>query len=125
MPRLSKAQREAIIFEFIKGNPTPGYEVIELSNGKYNVKIKPIEVEEEEETEEEEYESDDGTNGVATVNIPDHKTQNAMDLLKQLTELMNAQNEQNQRQEYDKMIYQQPARPVVPQNWNRKKLRFN
>lgn len=52
--RLTRAEREHIIFNHIKGQETPGYEVIQQKNGKYKVKVKPIEIEEEEEIEENE-----------------------------------------------------------------------
>ena len=53
MPRLTKSEREKIIIDFVKGKPTPGYEVIELSNGKYQVKEVKIVVEVEEEDQDE------------------------------------------------------------------------
>ena len=53
MPRLTKSEREKIIIDFVKGKPTPGYEVVELSNGKYQVKEVKIIVEVEEEDQEE------------------------------------------------------------------------
>lgn len=51
--RLTRSERERLIFDFIKGKPTPGYEIIQQDNGKYRIKVKPIEIEEEEESEKE------------------------------------------------------------------------
>lgn len=45
--RLTQSEREAIIINYFKGKETPGYEVTQLSNGKYKVSCKPIEIEEE------------------------------------------------------------------------------
>ena len=36
--RLSRAQREAIIIDFLNGKDTPGYHVIEGTNGKFTVR---------------------------------------------------------------------------------------
>ena len=45
--RLTRAQREAIIIDYINGKETPGYKVTENANGKFTVKTlkepKPIE----------------------------------------------------------------------------------
>ena len=57
--KLTKAQREQIIFAHLKGQDNPLYEVTQTKYGKYVVKPKQIQVEEEtinEEPEEEEEE---------------------------------------------------------------------
>ena len=136
MPRLTKSEREKIIIDFVKGKPTPGYEVIELSNGKYQVKEVKIVVEVEEEDQDE----PELQEPVEQVSTP-HPTikrrsgkqdglltrqggrQNALELLKQLTAIM--EDDDDEEPNYEEMTYQQPSRPVnLNQNWNRKRLRF-
>lgn len=51
--KLTRAQREQIIFAHLKGKDDPLYEVIETKHGKYIVKPKQIELEEEETNNEE------------------------------------------------------------------------
>ena len=51
--KLTRAQREQIIFNHLKGNVDPLYDVIETKYGKYIVKPKQIELEEESNNEEE------------------------------------------------------------------------
>ena len=51
--KLTKAQRERIIFNHLKGIEDPLYEVSETKYGKWLVKPKHIEIEEEEERPEE------------------------------------------------------------------------
>ena len=50
-PKLTRRERERIIFEYLKGQPNPLYDVKETSNGKYVVTQKKIEIEEEERPE--------------------------------------------------------------------------
>ena len=152
MPRLTKSEREKIIIDFVKGKPTPGYEVVELSNGKYQVKEVKIIVEVEEEDQEElqpepieqasqpcSVEGDPrlrpvqqaqpqpkpssfGQGSPATAPKRSGK-QNALELLKQLTAIM--EDDDDEQLSYEEMTYQQPSRPVsLNQNWNRKRLRF-
>ena len=54
--KLSKSQRQQIIFNYLKGQPDPLYEVQETKYGKYIVRPKQIELEEEEEPEPKELE---------------------------------------------------------------------
>ena len=144
MPRLTKSEREKIIIDFVKGKPTPGYEVVELSNGKYQVKEMKIIVEVEEEDQEEQKEDDTltGSAGECSGRPLFEKTppvgkppvqqpkpprgsnkQNALELLKQLTAIM--EDDDDEQLSYEEMTYQQPSRPVnFNQNWNRKRLRF-
>ena len=51
--KLTKSQREKIIFNHLKGIEDPLYEVSQTKFGKWIVKAKPIEVEEEEVKESE------------------------------------------------------------------------
>lgn len=185
MPRLTKSEREKIIIDFVKGKPTPGYEVVELSNGKYQVKEVKIIVEVEEEDQEEQKEDDtaSGHNAASLGSDEPHlkrascastgecsgrplfeKTppvgkppvqqpkpprgsnkQNALELLKQLTAIMEGdapdgasarRDDDDEQLSYEEMTYQQPSRPDCwcnpvrgapvnfNQNWNRKRLRF-
>ena len=50
-PKLTRRERERIIFEYLKGQPNPLYDVKETSNGKYVVSQKKIEIEEEDRPE--------------------------------------------------------------------------
>lgn len=50
--KLTRAQRQQIIFNHLRGKDDPAYEVIETNHGKYIVKPKQIELEEEEPNEE-------------------------------------------------------------------------
>ena len=54
--KLTRREREHIIFQFLKGKPDPLYDVEETCHGKYVVKPKQIQVEEEEEEEVKEVE---------------------------------------------------------------------
>ena len=128
MPRLTKSEREKIIIDFVKGKPTPGYEVIELSNGKYQVKEVKIVVEVEEE-DQDEPELQEPVEQVSQQVQPHTKSskrsgkQNALELLKQLTAIM--EDDDDEEPNYEEMTYQQPSRPLnLNQNWNRKRLRF-
>ena len=49
--KLTRREREKIIFDFLKGKPNPAYDVQETCHGKYVVKPKQIQIEEEEEEE--------------------------------------------------------------------------
>ena len=51
-PKLTRRERERIIFDYLKGKPDPLYEVRETNHGKYVVEPKQIQLEEEEEKEE-------------------------------------------------------------------------
>ena len=51
-PKLTRRERERIIFQYLKGQPDPLYDVQETNHGKYVVTPKQIEVEEESVDEE-------------------------------------------------------------------------
>ena len=51
-PKLTRRERENIIFQFLKGTPNPLYDVKETNHGKYVVLPKQIQIEEEEEKPE-------------------------------------------------------------------------
>lgn len=50
-PKLTRRERERIIFDYLKGKPDPLYEVHETNHGKYVVEPKQIQLEEESEPE--------------------------------------------------------------------------
>ena len=50
--KLTRAQREQIIFAHLKGKDDPLYEVVETKHGKYIVKPKQVDLEEEESAHE-------------------------------------------------------------------------
>lgn len=52
--KLTRRERERIIFDYLKGKPDPLYEVKETNHGKYVVQPKQIQIEEEEEETKEE-----------------------------------------------------------------------
>ena len=49
--KLTRREKERIIFAYLKGQPNPAYDVEETCHGKYVVKPKQVQVEEEEEEE--------------------------------------------------------------------------
>ena len=51
--KLTRGQRQQVIFKFLKGEPDPLYDVIETKHGKYIVRPKRLELEEEEAPEPE------------------------------------------------------------------------
>ena len=57
--KLTKAKREQIIFDFLKGKENPLYEVSQTNHGKWLVKARPVEIEEETVNEEPEDETED------------------------------------------------------------------
>ena len=122
MSRLTKSEREQIIIKYLKNQDTPGYQVIECKNGKYQVRVKPepelkFEVEEDtpEEAEEDEPE-------VKPVRSKTSSKQNAKKLLAQLSELMNETSEDET--ENEGVYYNGPSNPPRPQTWERKRLRL-
>ena len=127
--RLSKSEREQIIFNHLKGKETPGYEVIEQSNGKFTVrtiKEEPkIEIEEEEnenepenEPEIEEEENPEPESIIQT-RTPNRTKQNARELLKQLTQLLEENDFDNEP--YQGQFIEKRYKPG-PQSWKRRKL---
>lgn len=120
MPRLTRAEREKIILDFVKGKQTPGYEVVERPNGKYLVKEKPIEIEEED--EEEAPEPVPPPKRTRTTMPARTTKQNARQLLQQLSELIDEQEESDEPPE--PVFDPSPRMPTAPVNWNRRRLRF-
>lgn len=146
--RLTRAQREAIIIDYINGKDTPGYKVIENANGKFTVKTlkeepKPIETpkpkfELEEDVDEPnpkddfKYEYEDKARPKCEDNLSDDNfeslkqpvkirtKQDARELLQQLSQILNEDEPEPQSQgQYIEKRYK-PG----PQSWKRKKLVF-
>ena len=140
--RLSRAQRESIIIDFINHKETPGYQVIENTNGKFIVRAlkeepkvvkqppKPSFEMEEEVNEEvnEQQEEDEEAPQATKKNVIDHigSKQDARELLRQLSQLLD-EGEPNQQQEQwqgqQGQYIEKRYRPG-PQSWARKKLVF-
>ena len=129
--RLTRAQRESIIIDFINHKETPGYQVIENTNGKFIVRalkeepkpVKPkIEIEEEEVNEQQD--EDEEAPQATKKNIIDHigSKQDARELLRQLSQLLD-EGEPNQQQEQQGQYIEKRYNPG-PQSWKRKKLVF-
>ena len=122
MSRLTKSEREQIIIKYLKNQDTPGYQVIECKNGKYQVRVKPepelkFEVEEDSPEAEDEDEPE-----VKPVRSKTSSKQNAKKLLAQLSELMNETSEDET--ENEGVYYNGPSNPPRPQTWERKRLRL-
>ena len=123
MSRLTKSEREQIIIKYLKNQDTPGYQVIECKNGKYQVRVKPepeLKFEVEEDTLEEAEEEDEPE--VKPVRTKTSSKQNAKKLLAQLSELMNETSEDET--ENEGVYYNGPSNPPRPQTWERKRLRL-
>ena len=123
MSRLTKSEREQIIIKHLKNQETPGYQVIECKNGKYQVRVKPepelkFEVEEDSPEAEEEDEPE-----VKPVRTKTSSKQNAKKLLAQLSELMTEASEEDET-ENEGIYYNGPSNPPRPQTWERKRLRL-
>ena len=150
--RLTRAQRETIIIDFINGKETPGYEVKENSNGKFTVKAKPAKIKIEVEEEDVNEGVDDmEANGLAPPQkeTPKQKSsrsdlddmeeveyeskprvnrskQNARELLKQLQQLLNEEDEADPQEEeqppYQHGQFIGKRYNPGPQSWRRRKL---
>ena len=109
--KLTKSEREQIIFSHLKGNETPGYEVIEEANGKYTVRALPqpeFEIEEEEDEPQ------------PVTRKPNRTKQNARELLRQLSELLDSPEDPG---DYEGQYIEKRYKPG-PQNWKRRRLVF-
>ena len=137
MSRLSKSEREQIIIKYLKNQQTPGYQVIECKNGKYQVRVKPepepsFEVEEESpepknitNDDEEEDNNDSTRDEVKPIRSRTSSKQNARKLLAQLSELMNeASDDEVDDNDASGVYYNGPSNPPRPQTWERKRLRL-
>ena len=137
MPRLSKSECEQINVKYLKNQETPGYQVIECKNGKYQVRVKPepepsFEVEEESPepknitNDDEEEDNDEHTRDeIKPIRSRTSSKQNARKLLAQLNELMNEVSDDEIDETSDKGIYNNgPSNAPRPQTWERKRLRL-
>ena len=137
--RLSRSQRESIIIDYINGKETPGYKVIENSNGKFIVKHieeekRKFEIEEEDINESESkatlinQDEDHSDNDFQSLKqIPKQRTkQDARELLRQLSQLLN-EDEEDQKELKTPKEYQylEKRHPSWTTNWQRKKLILN
>ena len=137
--KLTRAQRQQIIFKFLKGTPDPLYDVIETKHGKYIVKPKQIEVEEEESVHEEqadtqeEESSDESSESIPPPPPPRKQTyykrtsskrtkQDARRILDALTSLINSSDYSDDDESYSN----QRAPPMIePNNFNPQQLSFH
>ena len=127
--KLTRSQRQQIIFNHLKGKDDPLYEVIETNNGKYIVRPKQFELEEEtinepqhEEVEEEEEETinEPPPKPVARPKTDRHKRtkQEARRILDALTNLIKDSSDD----EDDDVARAPPL--VEPNNFNPQQLSF-
>ena len=133
--KLTRAQREAIIIDFINHKETPGYKVIENANGKFTVRAiknepipkeeqKPVfEIEEEDTNEshfQQDFKEDDSDDEYETLKQPPKQRtkQNARELLQQLSQLLN----EDEPEQSSQGMYIEKRYSPGPQNWRRKKL---
>ena len=139
--KLTKAQREQIIFNHLKGKEDPLYEVSQTKYGKYIVKPKQIQLEEEtiNEPEPEEEEQED-----EPINEPQqmkptydrqqarrerrkrsrHAKQDAKRILDALTNLINSNNGSDSSDDEQPMEHQEPQIIEQP-NFGPTKLSFH
>ena len=127
--KLTRAQREQIIFAHLRGKDDPLYEVIETKHGKYIVKPKQIELEEE--SNNEETNNEESNNESEDEYLPPprknektnkHRTkQDAKRLLDALTSLINTDDSSYESSDDD---YQQAPPLVEPNNYKPTNLNF-
>ena len=133
--KLTRRERERIIFDYLKGKPDPLYTVEETCHGKYVVKQKQIQIEEEESDDEPEEEPK-----AKPVEQPKQSKQqlkrerrkanrrakaDAYKILEQLNRLINASNNQPLEEE-DESDDDRPRAPQIIEqpNFNNQKLSF-
>ena len=141
--KLTKAQREQIIFSYLKGKPNPLYDVQETKYGKYMVKPKQIEVEEEEvkepEPEEEPEESINEPKPVKPINDKQNARrerrkrnrrakQDAKRILDALTNLINSSNPSDDSSDDEQIkappLVEQPNFQPAQVSFKRRRLAF-
>ena len=138
--RLTRAQRENIIINYLNKKETPGYQVIEGLNGKFTVRAikeepQPIEqppkpkfeIEEEEINEQEAPRASHANDNIEKTKCderseePYRTKQDARELLRQLSQLLNEEDEPQQQKQGQ--FIEKRYNPG-PQSWKRKKLVF-
>ena len=123
--KLTRSQRQTIIFNHLKGIEDPSYQVIETKHGRYIVKPKVIELEEEETINEPPPIKEEETiNEVQQVKPKDFKRkrakQDAKRILDALTSIINDSSDEEPENDY------QRAPPIIePNNFNPSKLSFH
>ena len=137
--KLTRRERERIIFQFLKGKPDPLYDVEETCHGKYVVKPKQIQVEEEEEEDVKEVElvkptkpADEPKPTKQQLRRERRKQnrrakQDAYRILEQLNRLLNANQGIDDSSDDEPIDEQQAYRaaPLIEQpNYNNQKLSF-
>lgn len=150
-PKLTRRERESIIFQYLKGQPNPLYEVEETNHGKYVVKQKQIEIEEEEEKPEPKQKKPIEQSKPSKQQLKRERRRanrrakaDAYKILEQLNRLLNVQDEPNNESSDDEqadvgyepsIIEQQYKAPQIieqpnlnnqpgPLSFRRKRLRF-
>lgn len=124
--KLTKSQRQQIIFNYLKGKEDPLYEVQETKYGKYIVKPKQLVEEEEEEEKAEEEVSDDEpppqpVKQSKQVKHNQRVKQNAKRILDALTTIIDESDSSSSSDD----DYQQQAPPLVePNNFHPQQLSF-
>ena len=133
--KLTKAQREQIIFNHLKGVDDPQYEVTQTKYGKWIVKPKPIEIEEEEVKESEPEEQEESVKPINNKQEARrerrkrnrHAKQNAKRILDALTNLINSNNDSDSsdddRQRAPPLV-EQPNFQSGPISFRRRRLAF-
>ena len=144
--KLTRRERERIIFDFLKGKPNPLYDVEETCHGKYVVKQKQIQIEEEEsEAEQKQPPKPVEQSKPSKQQLKRERRRanrrakaDAYKILEQLNRLINASNNQplDEEEESDEMTTNDQAyraAPLVEQpnlnsnpklSFKRKRLRF-
>ena len=148
--KLTRSQRQQVIFKFLKGEPDPLYDVIETKHGKYIVRPKRLELEEEEtalepepkpEEEEQEPESEPELTYTHTPKKapkqPKHTTkqrtkQDARRILSALAKVLSSSDDDSDSYDENANDTRQHAPPLVERNnfnpvqlsFKRRTLRF-
>lgn len=132
--KLTKSEREQIIFDFLKNKPNPLYEVSQTKYGKYIVKPKLIEVEEEEQQEAEQQEEEPKPVKKPVYDKAEakrerrrrnrHAKQDAKRILSALTNLINSNNGSDESDD-GQPIEQQAPRLIEQPNYGPTKLSFH
>ena len=130
---LTRREREKIIFNYLKGQPDPLYDVQETSNGKYVVSLKKIEIEEEEEKPEQEPKQSKQQIKRERRRQNRRAKADAYRILEQLNRLLNIDDEEPDDEEPADVGYDRPKAPPIieqsnfnpgPLSFKRKRLRF-
>ena len=140
--KLTRAQREKIIFDFLRGKENPAYTVEQTNHGKYVVKPRVLEIEEEEEVKEPEPEPEPKPEPKPSKQQLKRERrrqnrrakQDAYRILEQLNRLLNANDQEADDESSDEEQQQYRAPTLIEQpnlnnnpgpiSFRRKRLRF-